>query len=292
MQATVRNAMNASLFPAGSRAQTEENAAMAADNALLVAAYQAEADREKKQAYMCELVERNLRLVHTVAGQYRNALEHSSFDYDDLVQEGVFGLYRAAEKYDPAHGASFSSYAVIWIRSMIGRALKVSSPVVRISHRQAEHIAKISRAKTEFISEHGRTPTAQELAEKAGLTREQMDMAWLAYSRMNPASLDEPIVEEDGEITLADMLASGEDVQEEALRDAMDEGLLEDIRKILPEKEFDVVCRRNALGPYGRPQTFVEISEAYGVSRQRVEQVEKVAYRRLRKKVREWSTRV
>lgn len=290
--AAVRSALSAPLFPSGNSRNTGENAAIAAGNAALVAAYQAEADEGKKQAYMNELVEKNLRLVHKVAGQYRNALEHSSFEYEDLVQEGVFGLYRAAEKYDPSMGSAFGTYAVIWIRSVIGRALKLSSPTIRVSVRQAEVISKASRAKEQFISDHGRRPTTEELAEASGLSRKQIEEAWLAYSRMNPASLDEPLADEDGEITLGDTLADSMDVQEEALRESADRELLEDLKKILPEKEFDIVCRRNGIGPYESPQTFMEISGVYGISRQRAEQVEKVAYRRLRKKLDAWCTRV
>ena len=226
-----------------------------------------------------KLVECNLKLVVPIAKRYMGC----GLPLLDLIQEGNLGLMKAAEKYDGSKGFRFSTYATYWIRQAISRALGDQSRTIRIPANMVELLTKVRRASAELLQTLRREPTEQEIADHIGAELEKvqtiMDMAQAT------ASLD-LAVDEDGETTMGDLVAdsNAENPYENMVNEA-NRQIVEDVLATLSNKEADILRMRFGIGA-DRAMTLEEVGQHYGVTRERIRQVENKAIRKLRNPMR------
>jgi RNA polymerase primary sigma factor len=222
------------------------------------------------------MINSNLRLVVTIAHDYANL----GLPLLDLISEGNIGLTKAVERFDPAKGAKLSTYAMWWIKQSIKRALADQGKTIRLPVHLGEKLAKMRRVALQISDELGREPTDDELGEELGIASEKV--ARLKGVGIRPASLDAPVGDDDsaefGEI-IGDENAQTpfELLRDKNLRNEMG-GLLD----VLDKREKTIISQRFGLDG-GKPKTLEDVSKNFGITRERIRQLQNVALAKLRR---------
>ena len=219
------------------------------------------------------MINSNLRLVASNARRYQN----QGLPLADLVQEGMVGLIRAAEKFDWRKGFRFSTYATLWIRQAIQRGLENSARTIRLPVHVAQRSRKIGRIEREMSVRLGREPTLEEIAKEAGLTVEEIEE--VHHQRSALVSLDQQ-VGEDGDTTLGELLPAEQETPESTAWDNERERIVHRAIAQLPDTERTVLTLRFGTGRE-EPQTLTAIGKRLGFSAERASQLEQRALKRL-----------
>lgn len=227
------------------------------------------------------MIKANLRLVVKIAQDYANY----GLPLVDLISEGNIGLMKAVERFDPNKGGKLSTYAAWWIKQCMRRALAEQSKTIRLPVHMVEKISKMRRLAITLAEELGREPTDEELAEEIGINRARL--AHLKTASLHPTSLDAPISDDDhtdlGEI-IGDEKAQSplELVSHKNMHNQL-EGLL----SVLNERERRIIDARYGLNGES-PKTLEETGLEFGITRERIRQLQNIALKKLRRTLQKW----